>query len=72
MERFIFEVIEPLISKELEQTRHQQRIDKITEELKAFVRGELVPVNKELAKKMRELFVASSDVEKLKETVDHL
>lgn len=62
MERFIFEIIEPLISKELEQTRHQQRIDKIKEELKAFVRGELMPVNKELAKKTRELFVASSDV----------
>jgi hypothetical protein len=66
MERFVFEVIEPLISQELEEERHKERTEKITEELRAFIKGELVPINKELAKKTRELFVASSDVERLK------
>jgi hypothetical protein len=35
--------------------------------LRAFIKGELVPLNKDLSKKTRELFVATSDIEKLKE-----
>jgi chromosome segregation ATPase len=38
--------------------------------LKAFIKGELVPINKELSKKTRELFVATSDIEKLKEEAE--
>jgi len=36
------------------------------------MKGELVPTNKELAKKARELFVASSDIETLKEKIESL
>jgi hypothetical protein len=32
----------------------------------------LIPINKELSKKTRELFVSSSDNEKYKETIDFL
>lgn len=39
MERFIFEVIEPLISEELDEQRHKERTNKITEELRAFIKG---------------------------------
>lgn len=66
MDRFVFEVIEPFLAKDIEEDRREERVKKVTEELKSFVKGELVPINKELAKKSRELFVASSDIESLK------
>ena len=72
MERFVFEVIEPFLPTDLPEERRQERVSKIMSELRAFIKGEMVPINKELAKKSRELFVACSDVENLKEKVETL
>ena len=46
MDRFVFEVIEPFLAKDLEEDRREERVKKVTEELRAFVKGELVPINK--------------------------
>lgn len=66
MERFVFEVVEPLTAKDIEEEKRQERVKKVEAELRAFIRGELVHINKELSKKSRKLFVASSDIEALK------
>lgn len=47
-----------------------EKIRNIEASLKMFIRGEVGPLNKELAKKSKDLFMTSSDLETLREEIE--
>ena len=72
MNKFITESVAPLLPEDMDEFAKNDKLALVESDLKIFIKGEMSAVNKEMAKKSRELFILAADIETLKENIESL